>query len=79
MKPMQRRRFLQCTLGAGVALAPSGTMRLPGATAAKGGALTKDLEPVPLRGAGRSGAGGSRIGVYSVVETLTMSPSSSTA
>ena len=76
MKPMQRRGFLQCTLGAGVVLALSGTMRLPGVTAAKGGALTKYLEPVPLRGAG---AGGSRIGVYSVVETLTMSPSSSTA
>ena len=52
MKPMQRRRFLQCTLGAGAALALSGTMRLPGATATKGGALTKYLEPVPLPGAG---------------------------
>ena len=52
MKPMHRRRFLQCALGAGAALAVSGTMQLPGATAAKGGALTKYLEPVPLPGAG---------------------------
>jgi hypothetical protein len=66
MKPMQRRRFLQCTLGAGVALALSGTMRLPGATAAKGGALTKYLEPVPLRGA----AGVERAGVESASTRL---------
>jgi spore coat protein A len=52
MKPIPRRRFLQYGLGAGAALAASGTLRLPIARAAGRGALAKYVQPVPLPGAG---------------------------
>ena len=52
MVDMTRRRFLQYGVGAGAALALPWAARIPLATAAKGGKLTKYVQPVPLPGAG---------------------------
>jgi spore coat protein A len=52
MKPITRRRFLQYGVGVGAGLAVPWTLRAPVARAAKGGRLTKYLEPLPVPGAG---------------------------
>ena len=54
MMALTRRRFLQSSAGAGVALALPWVGRTPLVGAAAGGKLTKYLEPVPLPGAGPS-------------------------
>ena len=52
MRRITRRRFLQYGLGTGAALAVPWAGRIPAARAAKGGKLTKYLEPLPVPGAG---------------------------
>ena len=52
MPRITRRRFLQYGLGAGASLVAPLAGRLPRGYAAKGGKLTKYLEPLPVPGAG---------------------------
>ena len=68
MMDMTRRRFLQYGVGAGAALALPWAAR-PLAKAAKGGKLTKYLEPLPLPGAGIVVATPSGANQYSFTQT----------
>src|SRR4029453_15400587 len=52
MSPITRRRFLKYGFGAGASLAVPWACGIPVARAAKGGKLTKYVEPVPVPGAG---------------------------
>ncbi|MGZ6496510.1 MAG: twin-arginine translocation signal domain-containing protein, partial [Actinomycetota bacterium] len=52
MKQLTRRRFIQSCLAAGAALAVPGAIRMPVARGARGGELTKYVEPLPVPGAG---------------------------
>ncbi|MGZ4213370.1 MAG: multicopper oxidase family protein [Actinomycetota bacterium] len=52
MKQLTRRRFIQSCLAAGAALAVPGAIRMPVARGARGGELTKYIEPLPVPGAG---------------------------
>src|SRR5512141_2164781 len=69
MKRIRRRRFLQYGLGASASLAVSWTVRIPVARAAKGGTLTKYLEPLPVPGAGIVVATPSGPNAYSFIQT----------
>jgi spore coat protein A len=64
-----RRRFLQYSLGAGASLSVPWACRIPVAHAAKGGSLTKYVEPVPLPGAGVVVATPSGPNQYSFTQT----------
>jgi spore coat protein A len=52
MQPITRRRLLQYGLGTGAALTLPWTSRIPWASGAAGGKLTKYVQPVPLPGEG---------------------------
>ena len=69
MERITRRRFLGYGLGAGAALTVPWTVRVPGATAARGGRLAKYVQPVPLPGAGIVVASPSGPSQYSFTQT----------
>jgi spore coat protein A, manganese oxidase len=69
MDALTRRRFLQSSAGAGVALVLPGVGRTPLARAAAGGKLAKYREPVPLPGAGIVVATPSGANRYSFTQT----------
>src|SRR6266536_367058 len=71
MRPIARRRFLQYGLGLGTALAVPWTFRPPAASAARGGKLTKYLEPLPVPGNGIVVATPSGPNRYSFTQTET--------
>src|SRR5512141_371298 len=52
MEPIPRRRFLKYGVAAGAAFAARWTAGVPGASASKGGTLSRYLERVPVPGAG---------------------------
>jgi spore coat protein A len=69
MRHITRRRFLRYGIGAGATLALPWALRTPIADAAKGGALRKYLEPVPVPGAGIVVAAPSGTDRYSFTQT----------
>ena len=69
MRPITRRRFLQYGVGAGAALAVPWASRIPVASAAPGGKLTKYVQPVPLPGSGIVVAAQSGTNQYSFTQT----------
>ncbi len=70
MEPITRRRFLQyAALGTGAAIALPWAGRMPVAGAARGGKLTKYLQPLPIPGAGIVVATPSGQNQYSFTQT----------
>jgi spore coat protein A, manganese oxidase len=69
MAQITRRRFLRYGLTAGGALALPWALRIPAARAAKGGKLTKYIQPLPVPGAGMVVAMPSGPNAYSFTQT----------